>query len=170
MKRSSTPDRFASAQSLVWLQAQPSHCPICHNSLQGQDHSLELELPMQVMDGSIKLFHCLHCPAPVSGVLRDLERFLTSTDQAGVAHLVALFEIAGFCVDGCWLDVDVEMQADSQTVSWGVYAQRLEAQTELAESEAVRRRFVLKNLEVLLSVSDVPNRTLASLQLDAEDP
>ena len=164
------PEGFRAADGLVWLQERPSHCPICHHRLQGQDYSLELELPIQGISGSITLFDCLHCPAPASGVLQDLARFLTSADQPDVAHRVELFEIAAFCVDGRWLEVDVEMQADHQTVPWGVYAKWLEAQTELAESEAVRRRFMPQDLGMSPSTSDVPDQSMALEQLDVEDP
>jgi hypothetical protein len=142
-------------------------------------------MPTHVLTGSITLFHCLHCPAPLTGVLRDLERFLTGPDQTGpdqtgpdqtgpdqtgpdqngVVQRLALFEIVDFCIDGRWLQVDVQMQADQQTVPWGVYAQWLEQQTELAENEALRRRF-------LPSAADVPvstDRVWIGLPLDADE-
>jgi hypothetical protein len=165
MNATATPSGFKEVRGLVWLQEQPSRCPICHHGLQAQEHALELELPMQVVTGFITLHHCLHCLAPLSGVLRDLERLLAGADRAGDSQPMALFEIVDFCVDGCWLEVDVEPQIDQQTVPWAVYTQRLELQTELAESEAVRRRFLPEESGLPSSV----DRSRSELQLDTED-
>jgi hypothetical protein len=148
METMATPEGSGATNGLVWLQEQTNRCPICHHGLIPQIHVLELELSKQTVTGSIRLFHCSHCPAPILGLLFDLERVLNSAVQTSELQQVMLFEIDGFCVDGSWLEPDVETHPDQQAINWDVFAQRLEAQTELAESEALRRRFMYADVYV----------------------